>query len=436
MTDLLASLPTGVAGELRVSKVRTAGARFANSEFEGTRETLYELQSLRVIRDGRMGVATSTKPGGCGELVEAALEAARYGTVVPDGFSFPGAAAFEPITLTSEETRAAGFERVIGVGEDLMSAMLAYDRRLRVMAGAERNEVEVSLLNTTGFAGSYSKTVWSVGVGGQLIQGDDFLFHGESRSRIDPQEDYDGLKREVIQVFDWAREVVPFTPGTYPVIFAPSEVAYLMLPFAACLNGKAFARGVSPLRERMGQQLLDARVTLVDDGTMPYDPASMPFDVEGVPTRRNVLVEAGVPRTLLLDLQTAAELKLPPTGNRNTGSGSGPHHLLLQPGDAALEEIVAGIDLGLIIFGSMGSWAGNPYSGNVSGTISLGLRIEKGSIGGRVKNCMFSVSAFDHFRDRLLALSKETKRLGGGLGGGAATFPYILLDGVVISTNK
>lgn len=436
MADLLTSLPAGVTGELRATRVRTAGARFDNNEFEGTRESLHELKALRVILDGKMGVATSTKPGDGRELVEAALEAVKYGTAVPDGYSFPGPANTQPMDLVSDETRAAGFDEIVGVGEDLMSALLAHDPRLRVMAGAERDEIEISLRNTAGFEGSYSKTIWSAGVGAQLIQDDDFLFHGESRARIDPHEDYASLKREVIQVFDWARETVPFSPGSYPVIFAPGEVTYLMIPFLASLNGKAFARGVSPLRERMGDQLVDGRMTLVDDATLPGEPASMPFDREGVPTRRNVLLDAGVPRTLLLDLQTAAELKLPPTGNR-TGAGPGPHHVILEPGAVALDDMIRGIELGLIVFGSMGAWAGNPYSGNVSGTISLGLRIEKGRIGGRVKNCMFTVSAFDHFRDRLLSLSRETRRLGGGgIGGGAATYPYVLLDGVVISTNK
>ncbi|MDP2872851.1 MAG: TldD/PmbA family protein [Bacillota bacterium] len=435
MADLFESLPTGVQAELRVSKVHTAGVRFANSEFEGTRETLHEVSALRVVKDGRMSLAASTKPGSDRELLDAALEAAKYGTPVPEGFSFPGPAGIPQISLVSEETRAAGLAQMIAVGEDLTSAMLAHDRRLRVMAAAERDEIEVSLRNTAGFSGSYAKTVWSSGVGCQLVQGEDFLFFGESRTRVDPHEDYDGLKREVIQVFDWARETAPFAAGAYPVIFAPSEVSYLMAPFLACLNGKAFARGVSPLRERMGQQLLDPRITLVDDGTLADVPASAPFDREGVPTRRNVLVEAGVPRTLLLDLQTAAELKLEPTGN-GRGSGPGPNHVLLQPGDTALDDMIRGIELGLIIYGSMGAWAGNPYGGNVSGTISLGLRIEKGRIAGRVKNCMFSVNAFEHFRDRVLALSRETKQLGGGgVGGGAATYPYVLLDGVVVSTN-
>jgi len=80
MGGLLSALPTGVQGELRTSRVRTAGARFNNSEFEGTRETIHEVRSLRVMRDGKMGVATSTKPqpdGGGRELVEAALEIGR-----------------------------------------------------------------------------------------------------------------------------------------------------------------------------------------------------------------------------------------------------------------------------------------------------------------------------------------------------------------------
>jgi predicted Zn-dependent protease len=55
----------------------------------------------------------------------------------------------------------------------------------------------------------------------------------------------------------------------------------------------------------MGQQLVDPRVTIVDDGTLPRETSSVPFDREGVPTRRNVLVDKGVASELLLDLQTA-----------------------------------------------------------------------------------------------------------------------------------
>lgn len=438
MADLFAGmfsdLPRGAQAELFVDRVRTTEGRFMNSEFEGTRESAHERHTVRLIHDGRMSIASTTKPGGDPELLATAVEAAKHGT--PVDHDLPGPAGFHPIELVSQQTKETGVERMIEVADDLASALLAHDRRIRAMSVAGRREIEVLLGNSRGFRGAYTKTIWYTGLGGQLIQGDDMLYHGEERVQIDPGVDYGALKQEVIDLFVQGQDVVPFAPGSHPVIFAPSQVGFLMTPFLASLNGKAFARGISPLLERMDEQLVDPRVTIVDDGTLPRTPTSAPFDREGVVTRRNVLVEAGVPRQLLLDLQTAKELGRESTGNGTLG-GPAAHRVLLEPGDTPLAEMVRGIDRGLVIYGSMGAWAGNPYSGNVSGTISVGLCIEGGEIRGRVKNCMFSVNVFEHFRDNLLALSSETKDLSGGAPGqGGATFPYVLLGDVVVSAQR
>ena len=115
-----------------------------------------------------------------------------------------------------------------------------------------------------------------------------------------------------------------------------------------------------------------------------------------------------MPTTILADLETAKQLGTKSTGN-GSGRGPEPHRVILLPGDRSLEGLIAGIDLGVIIFSTMGAWTGNPFSGNVSGTIALGLKIVNGEIAGRVKNCMFSMNSFKHFKDHLIGFSKETK---------------------------
>lgn len=452
--DIFSRLPRGAQGELYTRSIRSTSVRFANSQFEGTSQSRNRITTLRVIVDGRLSTATTSEPGSEGELelVEKALKAVKYGTAV--GVDFPGAAPMTEIPLYDARVPATGLEDMVAIGRDLLQALRAAEPRLRVNAGIEAEEVEVSLVNTAGFTGSYRKTVWRAGCGGQLIQGDDFLRVGESRTAAGPDLDYEDIKKEALQELEWARETVPFGAGSYPVIFAPSQVGFLVTPFLASLNGKAIARGISPWKEKVerlwgtgagdeagrGERLLDPRVTLVDDGTLPMTITSAPFDREGVPTRRNVLIDGGVPGGVLLDLQTAKELGRSSTGNATAGgAGAGPHRVLLAPGETPLADLAAGIDRGLLVLGSMGAWTGNPYSGNVSGTIALGLKIEGGKVDGRVKNCMFSLNAFTHFRDHLVALSRETKDAsagGPGMGGGAgATFPYVVLDNVVITTK-
>ena len=131
----------------------------------------------------------------------------------------------------------------------------------------------------------------------------------------------------------------------------------------------------------------------------------------------------------MLDLATAAEMGRQSTGHAGA-AGPAPHHVILAPGVTALAELIKQVNKGVIIFGSMGAWTGNPFGGNVTGTISLGFRIDNGILTGRIKDCMFSMNSFKHFKDHLVDISAETKSMG------SATFPYVLLDDVVISTKK
>jgi PmbA protein len=106
----------------------------------------------------------------------------------------------------------------------------------------------------------------------------------------------------------------------------------------------------------------------------------------------------------------------------------------LDAGSKTLEELIRSIDCGLLIDGTMGAWSGNPYSGIVTGTISMGLKIEKGEIVGRVKDCMYTINAFEHLRTHLIDCSAERQQAETDFGS-ASLFPYVLLNEVVISAK-
>lgn len=426
MGDLLQRLPAGVQGELLTSRSSALSVTYANSEFEDIKNNNSYKASLRVIKDGKMALASSSKPQDEQQLVENALAIVKFGNEVKH--SFPGPASCQEIALVDPLVKEMELQTMVDIAEDLVAAVVDYDSRIKVMAGVTRQEQTVTLVNTAGFAGSYQKTGWYYYLGGHLVRGDDMLWIYEMVAGCDLRENYAVLKEQVIQHFERAKTIVPFKAGTYPVIFAPSQVGYLLEPFLASLNGKAIMRDISPWKDKRGEQLLDERITLVDDGTLPLCASSVPFDREGIPTRRNVLIEQGIIRQEILDLESSEALGLESTGN-GTLSGPQPHHVILTPGMESVKNTIRSIERGLIIFDTMGAWAGNPYSGNVSGTISLGLLIEKGEVVGRVKDCMFSINSFKHFRDHLIALSLETKE------DGFSTYPYVTLDDVVISTQ-
>ncbi|WP_371364546.1 hypothetical protein SRRS_52180 [Sporomusa rhizae] len=434
MTDILARLPQKVQGELYTQTVRTQEVKFTDSQLEILKQSEHCCTTMRVIKAGRLSIAVSSKPGSEAAVLANALETVTFG--IPVTFDFPGNSTLPVIPERGESGGLFGLEQMLVLAKELKQAVCDYDARIAAEVVIRRTETEASLVNSAGFNNRYQKTVWEAILGGQLIQGDDFLGVTIPLAATSPQLDYVGLKQEVTQQFAWSKQIVPFAPGSYPVIFAPAQVGFLTAPFLACLNGKAIVNKISPWKDKLGEKLLDSRVTLIDDGTLPLSVAGKPFDRDGIPTRRNVLIEQGAVNQFLLDCQSAQELGRDSTGN-STADGPAAHHVLLAPGELSVGELIRNIDTGLLILESMGAWSGNSYSGNVSGNISLGLKIEKGNIVGRVKNCMFSLNAFEHFRDHLIAFSRETKDVGGRgpLDSSATTYPYAVLGNVCITAE-
>jgi len=167
-----------------------------------------------------------------------------------------------------------------------------------------------------------------------------------------------------------------------PVIFDPVTAPSLLGHLLACLNGYAVYRGTSFLAERLGETIASERVTIVDDGRRPGGLGSKPFDGEGQPTRRNVLVEDGRLERWLLDSYSARKVGGAPTGNAARGPGGSPSvaptNLWLEPGSETLEQIVADTDRGLLVTELIGMGF-QPTTGDYSRG-AAGLWIEGGEI--------------------------------------------------------
>jgi len=162
-------------------------------------------------------------------------------------------------------------------------------------------------------------------------------------------------------------------------VTAPSLVRHL----AACASGGAIYRDASFLAGRMGEPIASERVSVVDDGRMRGGLGSKPFDGEGLPTRRNVILECGRLRTWLLDSYSARKLGMRSTGSAARGVGSGPGvgttNLWLEPGDGgSLAEIIAATERGLLVTELIGMGF-NPVTGDYSRG-AAGLWIENGEI--------------------------------------------------------
>lgn len=167
-----------------------------------------------------------------------------------------------------------------------------------------------------------------------------------------------------------------------PVLFEPMTARSLLGNLVGCLTGQAVYRQSSFLAGRLGETIASEHVTVVDDGRIPGGLGSKPFDAEGQPTRRNVLVEAGRLRSYLLDSYSGRKLDLPSTGNAARGPGSGPSaaptNLWLEPGELDLAEMVRRTERGLLVTWMFGTGF-NPVTGDFSRG-AAGLWIEDGEL--------------------------------------------------------
>src|SRR5690606_16844719 len=140
---------------------------------------------------------------------------------------------------------------------------------------------------------------------------------------------------------------------TAPVIFENRIAAQVLSPLVQAIAGPAVARGVSFLKDRLGQPVLPAGVDLVDDPLRLRGLGSTPFDDEGVAVERRALVADGVLTTWLLNTASAAQLGLETTGHASRGlagpaSVSG-HNLNLSPGEADLDGLMSQAGAGLLV---------------------------------------------------------------------------------------
>lgn len=400
---------------------------FQASKLKEITRTDEDAWTLRLIKDNKLGAATSTKPEASDTLLKYASNTVAFGS--PVSYDLPGAAQLENPKVYDARVTEVSQKQMLEIGSELVSALNAFDPHIKAMAGVQKAVSSTRLLNSQGFSGEENFTSWNIFFGGELVNDDGFLFVYDAISGTDFTSATEELKARVIEQFRLARSVASIKPGQYPVIFAPAEVSCLINPLLACLNGKAIARGFSPFKDKIGEALFDSRFNLIDDPHFAGAVGSKSFDREGIATARRALITEGKINSYLLDLQTAHDLKMAPTGNGTT-AGPTANNVIVPAGNMEFAQMLASIDEGVLIDGTMGAWAGNPYGGQVSGNISLGYKVEKGQIVGRIKDCMFSVNVFTDLRDNLAVMSRDT------MWRGNSCYPYIQLNNINISTKS
>ena len=241
------------------------------------------------------------------------------------------------------------------------------------------SEATTVLANSCGFRGSYDQTFCSLSVGLQAGGTDDKVEdHWASVVRhFRDLETTESVAKKAVE--RTVRQLHPRKIRTQdvPVIFEPEMTGWLLGFLFACVSGVAVYRKASFLAGRLGTRIGGHNITVVDDGLMPGRLGSRPFDSEGVPCGKTIVVENGVLRHFLCHNYAGRKLNQSPTGNAE-GTGISPNNFYLLPGPSSPEEIITSTQKGLLLTRTIGHGL-NPVTGDFSRG-AFGLWVEDGHI--------------------------------------------------------
>jgi len=218
-----------------------------------------------------------------------------------------------------------------------------------------------------------------------------------------------------------------------PIVFSPEVSRSLIGAVFEAAAGDGIWRHASFLAGKLGEQIAGAELTIIDDNFMLLPNGSggfgtSPFDGEGLPSRRTVVVEQGVLRNYLLNTYAARKLGMKSTHNASRGlagtPGIGCGNLYLEPGSLTPQEIIGGVQAGLYVTSLMGHGV-NVVTGDYSRG-ATGLWIENGELTHAVEEVTIAGNLAEMLR-HVTAIGSDLKFRG------SVASPTLRIDGMTIA---
>ncbi|KIN75296.1 Peptidase U62, modulator of DNA gyrase [Sulfitobacter noctilucae] len=271
---------------------------------------------------------------------------------------------------------------------------------------------EVFTAMSNGFEGGYARTdkglscVAIAGTGAGMerdYDGDGRIFQADLRDAADIGQ-CAGMRA--------IERLSPRKPptGAYPVLFDERVSSSLIGHLLSAVNGSAVARGASFLRDALGEAVLPDHLSLIEDPHRPRASGSRPFDAEGLPTHRRVIVENGVLQGWTLDLANARKLGAAPTGNAARGTSSAPMpsnwNVSLDQGTHSRDDLIRDMGTGLLVTSMIGSTI-NSNTGDYSRG-AAGFWVENGEITHAINECTIAGNLRDMLRQIVPANDART----------------------------
>ncbi|RJO66122.1 MAG: TldD/PmbA family protein [Myxococcales bacterium] len=421
----------GVEAEITVVSRERLPVRFANNDMESLALERTVDVILRVIHGGRIGLAAASALEDGGDLLGRALATCPTGPEA--AFEFPEDSPSGSLGLFDSDLPDLPVQIMIEEGKRQMAAvraMLGEDVALK--AELVRKVERIRIANTAGLACEQQRTSFDQDLIAAFPGSGAGPWAEQKTVGFEPM-DY-GKIAYLARGFDWARRNSTPATGRRQLLVAPSAMDAFLWRLETAASGRSLIDGVSVLENKVGERLLDPRVTLWDKPHLRGHPGGRSFDDEGVATQDRRVFDRGVFAGFLYSLETAAQVHgAASTGNgykqARFAAGAAVHprpqalRWTLDGGETDHEALIAAMRDGVILYTPLGAHSGNIVAGQFSVTVGVGYHVVNGEVVGRAMNTMVSGNVYDLF-NRLAAISHDTNDDG---------LPWVLFDGVDIA---
>lgn len=381
-------------------------------------ETSYGV-TVRAVRGKKVGLSSCTSIDGS-SIIDAVDDAFELAGLVPETPEFPGLPAPEPVPevpgnysrRTAEcppDLRAAYVSRI---------AAMATDKGLNAAGSFSTAELEFIVVNSRGLKAYASFTRARLVT---VVMSGSSSGYAEA-SAVDIGEiDPTSLAETAVEKCLMSKNPISIEPGEYDVILEEPAVSEMLLYLAFMgFSADSYQTGQSFMSGKIGQKITGENITIWDDGTDPSG-FPVPFDAEGVPKKKVVLIENGVARGVVYSSLAAAR----EPGRKSTGHAISPEmfpscmptNIFMAPGDTSREDMLAGVEKGLLVTRFHYVNPVHPLLSSITGMTRDGtFLIRNGKITSGTRNLRFTQSILEALA-KCDAISNSTKRfaLEGGL---------------------
>jgi predicted Zn-dependent protease len=385
--------------------------RFANSFIH---QNVYENNCrilFRTVLGKRVGVASTNSliDADLRQTLDNSIEIARSRAENPKFPGLPKAGKYKKLTTFDKATaRCTPMQRAKTVQKVIAEAT----KQGFTMAGAySTSSGEIAIVSSRGVRAYQPVTAASINI---VTMSDTSSGYASAVSRRVSGIDFKALAKTAVDKCKLSRNPQAIEPGEYEVILEPAAVAEVMewLNYTG-FGSKSFQQGTSFLASRIGRKITSEKITIYDNALDPKAIA-FPFDFEGVPKKKVMLIDKGVVKGVVYDSMAAVKGKTKSTGHAlpatEAAAGALGLNIVVAPGKTPRAKMISGVKRGILVtrFHYINGLIDTRNSVLTGMTRDGTFLIENGEIKYGIKNLRFTDSMMRAFKSTV-AISKESQ---------------------------